>query len=336
MSELLSVIIPVYKVEQYLDQCVESVVNQTYCNLDIILVDDGSPDKCGAMCDAWAEKDSRIRVVHKQNEGLGFARNSGLDVANGEYFAFLDSDDYLENTMYERLMEKAHKTGADIAVCGYYVQMPDGSFEAQSDFDNEWIICKGDILGLAQDFIYHRGNLSKKMEIVCRSVFKRETMNCRFLSEREIVSEDYYYQIAATLCAEKVAFITDCLYHYRYNGSGLSKTFSFDKFKKFPVQVKAINALFEPYSMPHAGDYCMIMITFNTIQRLYASDLQPDEIKYFLSEMVNNDVWDCIEIPYSKLSIQEKLIYFAMRCSLPKLLYYIMRVNYFIRGRKDI
>ena len=87
MSELLSVIIPVYKVEQYLDQCVESVVNQTYCNLDIILVDDGSPDKCGAMCDAWAGKDSRIRVVHNQNERLGFARNSGIDVAKGEYFA---------------------------------------------------------------------------------------------------------------------------------------------------------------------------------------------------------------------------------------------------------
>ena len=214
--------------------------------------------------------------------------------------------------------------------------MTDGGFESQSDFNEETLFCKGDIVGLAQDFVYHHGNLSKKMEIVCRSVFKREAINCRFLSEREIVSEDYYYQIAATLCAEKVAFIPDCLYHYRYNGSGLSKTFSFDKFKKFPVQVKAINALFEPYSMPHAGDYCMIMITFNTIQRLYASDLQSDEIKYFLSEMVNNNVWDNIEIPYSKLSIQEKLIYFAMRCSLPKLLYYIMRVNYFIRGRKDI
>ena len=128
MSALLSVIIPVYKVEQYLDQCVESVVNQTYRNLDIILVDDGSPDKCGAMCDAWAEKDSRIRVVHKQNEGLGFARNSGLDVANGEYFAFLDSDDYLDNTIYERLMEKALKTGADIAVSVTGVAGPDSAY----------------------------------------------------------------------------------------------------------------------------------------------------------------------------------------------------------------
>lgn len=92
-QSLVSVIIPVYKVEQYLDKCVESVVNQTYKNLEIILVDDGSPDNCPAMCDEWAKKDSRIKVIHKKNGGLSDARNAGLDIATGEYISFLDSDD---------------------------------------------------------------------------------------------------------------------------------------------------------------------------------------------------------------------------------------------------
>lgn len=90
---MISVIIPVYKVEQYLDECVESVVRQTYTDLEVILVDDGSPDGCPALCDRWAKKDSRIKVVHKKNGGLSSARNAGLAVARGEYIGFVDSDD---------------------------------------------------------------------------------------------------------------------------------------------------------------------------------------------------------------------------------------------------
>ena len=92
----ISVIIPVYKVERYLDACVASVTGQTYTNLEIILVDDGSPDRCPAMCDAWAEKDPRIRVIHRKNGGLSAARNSGLDVCTGDYITFVDSDDRLD------------------------------------------------------------------------------------------------------------------------------------------------------------------------------------------------------------------------------------------------
>ena len=93
MEALISVIIPVYKVEEYLDNCLSSVVEQTYKHLEIILVDDGSPDKCPIMCDQWASKDKRIKVIHKSNGGLSDARNAGLDVATGEYISFVDSDD---------------------------------------------------------------------------------------------------------------------------------------------------------------------------------------------------------------------------------------------------
>lgn len=118
MDGLLSVIVPVYKVEPYLDRCVESIVNQTYSNLEIILVDDGSPDDCPRMCDGWAEKDSRIRVIHKENGGVSDARNVGIALATGEYLAFVDSDDYIAENMYEILISAMHRTGAEIACSG--------------------------------------------------------------------------------------------------------------------------------------------------------------------------------------------------------------------------
>ena len=114
--ELISIIVPVYKVEPYLDKCVRSIVEQTYKNLEIILVDDGSPDNCGAMCDAWASKDSRIRVIHKENGGAGLARNIAIDLAQGEFISFIDSDDYIEPHMYEHLLSLMVED-VDIAEC---------------------------------------------------------------------------------------------------------------------------------------------------------------------------------------------------------------------------
>lgn len=117
MKPLISVIIPVYKVEAYLTACVESVLAQTYQNFEIILVDDGSPDNCPQMCDEFAARDSRIRVIHKPNGGLSSARNAGIDGAKGEYLAFLDSDDLWTPVFLERLYRAIGETGADLAVC---------------------------------------------------------------------------------------------------------------------------------------------------------------------------------------------------------------------------
>ena len=117
MNALISVIIPVYKVEAYLTACVESVLAQTYQNLELILVDDGSPDNCPQMCDAFAARDSRIRVIHKENGGLSSARNAGIEIARGEYLAFLDSDDLWSPLFLERLYRAIQETGADFSVC---------------------------------------------------------------------------------------------------------------------------------------------------------------------------------------------------------------------------
>ena len=117
---LISVIIPVYKVEKYVERCIQSVINQTYENLQIILVDDGSPDNCGKICDEYAKKDHRIEVIHKSNGGLSDARNKGLEIAKGEYIGFVDSDDYIEADMYEVLYNLLKQYNADVSICNFY------------------------------------------------------------------------------------------------------------------------------------------------------------------------------------------------------------------------
>lgn len=114
---LISVIVPVYKVENYLRRCIESIQAQTYRNLEIILVDDGSPDNCGAICDEYASGDERIHVIHKANGGLSDARNTGINVARGEYLGFIDSDDFIANDMYELLYQRIIEENADISIC---------------------------------------------------------------------------------------------------------------------------------------------------------------------------------------------------------------------------
>lgn len=117
MLPLISVIVPVYQVESYLDRCVSSITGQSYSNLEIILVDDGSPDKCPAMCDGWAAKDGRVRVIHKANGGLSDARNAGLAAAKGEYISFVDSDDWIAPDMLQKLYDAIQRDDSDIAAC---------------------------------------------------------------------------------------------------------------------------------------------------------------------------------------------------------------------------
>ena len=119
MKQKVSIIVPVYNVEKYLDRCMESLLNQTLKDIEIILVDDGSPDNCPQMCDEYAKKDSRVKVVHKANAGLGYARTSGLEVATGEYVAFVDSDDYVDLDAYQTMYNEAVRENADYVCCGY-------------------------------------------------------------------------------------------------------------------------------------------------------------------------------------------------------------------------
>ena len=126
-TPLASVIVPVYNVRPYLDQCLASIAAQTYANIEVIVVDDGSTDGGGAVCDGWAAKDPRFRVIHQQNRGLSAARNAGLDAAQGEYIQFVDSDDYVAPRFTEALLQAARETGCPCAICGYETHRASGT-----------------------------------------------------------------------------------------------------------------------------------------------------------------------------------------------------------------
>lgn len=145
-SKLLTVIVPVYNVEKYLDTCIKSIINQTYSNLEIILVDDGSKDDSGRICDKYAEKDKRIKVIHKENEGLSEARNLGIKLSKGDYITFVDSDDYIDERMYEILIHDLEYYDVDIATCDY-LRVEDYSKKAEISnevniYDKKEALCK--------------------------------------------------------------------------------------------------------------------------------------------------------------------------------------------------
>lgn len=184
---LISVIVPVYKVEAYLSQCIRSITEQTYQNLEIILVDDGSPDQSGAICDAWAEKDSRIRVIHKENNGAGAARNTGLDVATGELLAFVDSDDYIAPDMYAHLYELM-RCGADIAECGFVETNGDNVAFGGADETCQVVTPEEAMRGNIRDTVFR--------QLIWNKLYRRElTEGVRFPVGQKIDDEFYTYQL---------------------------------------------------------------------------------------------------------------------------------------------
>lgn len=220
----VSIIVPIYDVEKYLDRCMQTLLNQTLKDIEIILVDDGSPDRCPQMCDEYAKKDSRVKVVHKKNGGLGYARNSGLDVATGEYVAFVDSDDYTSVEAYEVLYNKAKDTDADIVYAGFIMQNSDGTESNCFMLDHTW---EGkEITAFLQSMIFDtKPDIDTIWMSVWNGLYKRDLIErnkIRFFSEREYLSEDILFHTMLIPLCKKIVCIPQTFYHYCYNGTSLT------------------------------------------------------------------------------------------------------------------
>lgn len=203
MEQLVSVIIPIYKVEAYLKRCVDSVLAQTYTNLEVILVDDGSPDGCGAICDVYAEQDSRVRVIHKVNGGLSDARNAGLKIASGEYISFIDSDDWIASGYIFSLVQKMEETNSDFVISG--VTYIDEKLGTQSKVipqgtDPGYLVANS-LMGYTWNKLY-RKYLLQKADVVFKDIALREDLLFNFTIlartpklKYDIVNECGYYYI---------------------------------------------------------------------------------------------------------------------------------------------
>lgn len=234
----VSIIVPIYNVEKYLDRCMQSLLGQTLKDIEIILVDDGSPDNCPAMCDEYSKKDPRVKVIHKQNAGLGYARNSGLEIARGEYVGFVDSDDYVSTNMYEMLYAKAKEHGVDAVLCNYYketkgeitINTMHGISEKERTMDCYPSYIQ-DVIGCLPE---QSANLLYGYS-VWKMLFSNNTIkknNIRFESERAFVSEDILFQLDFSLHASKLVVYNVPFYYYCDNGGSLTKRYDYTRFNR--------------------------------------------------------------------------------------------------------
>lgn len=209
-NELISVIIPVYNVDRYLKQCIQSVTSQTYTNLEIIIINDGSSDNCSKICDEWAKKDSRINVIHKENQGLCAARNDGLRICKGEYISFIDSDDYADVKMIEQLYVAAKENKADISAC-FECAFEDGEQPVIQplSFDNIKIENRDEFLeNFNCDF---RGHVTW----VWNKLFRRDCIENVFFNEKINKLEDIIFMTDIAMKMNKCVWIPKRLYFYR-------------------------------------------------------------------------------------------------------------------------
>ena len=207
MNELVSVIVPVYKTEKYLNHCINSIVGQTYNNLEIILVDDGSPDRCPAICDLWKEKDERIKVFHQVNAGGGQARNLALDKSKGKFVIFVDSDDYIAPFMIEFLY-KQFQDDVDIVECGYCITHNDNA-----EFDEESEGYRWESFG-AEEAVLE--NIKDRIfrQIIWNKMYRKSVVgDLRFPVRKNIDDEFWTYQVLGN--ARKVIYTNKVLYAYR-------------------------------------------------------------------------------------------------------------------------
>ena len=278
-DELISVIVPVYNVEKFLDRCILSLQRQTYNNLEILLIDDGSSDQSGVICDKYASEDSRIQVVHKSNGGPSSARNEGLRRCSGDYIAFVDSDDWLEPKLYETLLKLAKNNHTSITGCAAITDFEDGTFE-NNHKDRENGIISGKTCAL--DVLYQTKHAWGAMYA---KLFNREIMDGVLFPNISHL-EDYSVSLQLFLKTNKVYFCNKTLYHYRSRQGSLSKAgFSINKLKTIDAAEMIRNDIINRCSdkeILDAADYFVFLMNFLILWEVYRS--KPNGWKHIISD----------------------------------------------------
>ncbi len=270
---LITVVVPVYKVEKYLRQCVDSVLAQTYKNLEIILVDDGSPDNCPGICDEYAEKDERVKVIHRENGGLSAARNSGIKIAEGKYISFIDSDDYVQPVYIEQLYCALVSFDAAVSECSYSHKESELDSQLKSDFklysDKEALT----------EILIERDLITS----ACGKLFVTEIFeNIRFPEGQ--LYEDYAVMPMIFNKAKKISFVDSKLYFYRVNDESITKSSFNEKHMQYFEVAERVNEYIEkkyPDLLKHSlnRDTSMAVAFFRKICRSgYENKAVTDEL----------------------------------------------------------
>ncbi len=296
LEPLVSVVIPVYNVEKYLNRCVESVVSQTYNNMEIILVDDGSTDSCPVICDAWADKDRRIKVVHKQNAGLGMARNTGINNANGKYIFFFDSDDYVDFSTLRACVATAIEKNAQMVCFLCNDVYDDGRIDTnKSTLSDITSFKQNELLNvlLPSMLTYKLGvGISACMKLFDLEVIKQN--NIRFLSEREIISEDTVFVMDYMLHTTSAAVLPQALYYYYKREHSLTRTICLDRQQKNDAFCEFCNEYIENKGLPDIVKFNLAaryhMYTLGALKQIVAAEIPKKEKNNLLKNIYKSPV----------------------------------------------
>ena len=298
----VSIIVPIYNVEPYLDRTMRSLLDQTLKEIEIIMVDDESPDNCPTICDQYAEKYPNIRVIHKKNAGLGMACNSGINIATGEYVAFCDSDDYVDSDMYEMMYNAAIKNNADAVFSGIKTVDETGNVHPMNNYPTLQII-KGtsNIHQFAMDMIASvpSDSIERHIAMSAKIVLYRKKLidkyNLRFVSERILISEDLIWNIDILCHPSCIITLPQSFYYYYKNTNSLSKRIRTDRFRLFKTFRDALIKKTSHYNMPQTTQmrinrmfigYCRYYIG-----NIINSALLKNEKKQIISEICNDKIW---------------------------------------------
>jgi glycosyltransferase involved in cell wall biosynthesis len=337
MNPKVSIIVPVYNVEKYLSRCMDSLLNQTLRDIEIILVDDESPDNCPGMCDEYAQLDSRVRVIHKKNAGLGFARNSAIEIAIGEYIAFVDSDDYIDRRMYEILYNNAKELELDTVFCKYCRISNEGKIHLYSDDDEFQVFAnENQIKGVLLDMIGTEPSytVDRKYEMsTCTAIYSNSIINkfkIRFCSEREIISEDLFFQIDYLQNAKKIAMTDNTLYYYCINQISLSHSFREDRFERnlllhHEIEKKLIGIFGNSRHLLRV-DRMFIGYSRALILNVTNYEITLKKKKEILKKIFTNNIWKEIFLryPYRKLPLKH---YFIIICIKNKMTFLLLLLS---------
>lgn len=338
-NKLVSVVVPVYNVEKFLYRCVSSLLNQTYKNIEILLIDDGSKDSSGALCDEWATKDTRIKVVHKENQGLGMARNTGIEHASGDYICFCDSDDDIDPKTIQTCMAEMQKHDADVVNFGFnYINTENKITKIRKPY--QYNVYEGsDIENIFLPLLMG-AKVNGKIESgfcmsSCASLYRLSLIkenNWRFVSEREIISEDFYSLLYLYKHVKKVVTIPYAFYNYYYNENSLTHTFREDRLDKnayfYKCTQEAIMKLNYNKQISESFNHTYLGNCIAAMKQIVAA---PNSFmrKYQLLKKATRDetLLKAISICKNKVNLQKKVLFFFIENKLTFLTFMLLKAK---------
>lgn len=338
MKNLISVIVAVYNVEKYLSRCIESILQQTYSNLEILLVNDGSRDNSGEICYKYAQIDDRIVVIKKENGGLTSARKAGFEKSHGEYIVFIDGDDYLENEYIETLFYCLVRSNSDIAICSYYLddnhkKIPQAIHHSRVYFTKEEYAKE-----LLLPGIYPlRTDKTRIPNFMWIRLYKRKVISDEcFVSEREVYTEDLFFNAQAYLKCDKVSIIDVPLYHYCINAMSLTNKYRKNKYIMEKQRIKKIEETLNQYGI--TDNERIYLVSSRLISECIINAAKLDSYFKYRKE-VKQLFQDCElrALPLAQvlgnMSIGEKICYYCFKYRLYLVAYLFQKIKK-IRSRK--